>query len=126
MESMDVFRERRFCQRLIGEQKMTKPAPSAEPEWRLNLEEELCFAVYGASLALNKIYVELLGPLNLTYPQYLTMLVLCERDGQTVNELGTAAVSRSIRYPPVKTSRSASRCFPHFAGRPSTPHSTWD
>lgn len=67
---------------------MTKPAPSAEAEWRLNLEDELCFAVYGASLALNKIYLELLGPLNLTYPQYLTMVVLWERDGQTVNELG--------------------------------------
>lgn len=105
---------------------MTKPVPSAEAKWRLNLEDELCFAVYGASLELNKIYVELLGPLNLTYPQYLTMLVLCERDGQTVNELSTAAVSRSIRYPPVKTSRSASRCFPHFAGRPSTANSTWD
>ena len=39
-------------------------------------------------LGLNKIYRRLLKPLELTYPQYLVMLVLWERDDRAVHELG--------------------------------------
>lgn len=39
-------------------------------------------------LGLNKIYRRLLKPLELTYPQYLVMLVLWERDDHTVQALG--------------------------------------
>lgn len=52
------------------------------------LDEQLCFALYSTSLALNKVYRRLLAPLGLTYPQYLAMLVLWERDGLTVSEIG--------------------------------------
>ncbi|WJV53431.1 MarR family transcriptional regulator [Prodigiosinella aquatilis] len=52
------------------------------------LDGQLCFALYSANLAMNKIYRRLLSALNLTYPQYLVMLVLWERDGITVSELG--------------------------------------
>src|ERR1700704_4187165 len=54
----------------------------------LKLDRQLCFALYSASLAMTKMYKPLLDPLNLTYPQYLAMLVLWERDGLTVSELG--------------------------------------
>ena len=54
----------------------------------LKLDNQLCFALYSANLALNKLYRQLLAPLNLTYPQYLVMLVLWEQDGVTVSELG--------------------------------------
>lgn len=37
---------------------------------------------------MNKVYRALLTPLRLTYPQYLVMLVLWERDGLTVSEIG--------------------------------------
>ena len=52
------------------------------------LDEQLCFALYSTGLALNKVYRKLLGPLGLTYPQYLVMLVLWERDEVTVSEIG--------------------------------------
>ena len=56
-------------------------------DW-LQLDKQLCFALYSASLAMNKVYKPLLEPLGLTYPQYLVLMVLWERDGLAVNELG--------------------------------------
>lgn len=56
-------------------------------DW-LQLDKQLCFALYSASLAMNKVYKPLLDPLGLTYPQYLALMVLWERDGLAVNELG--------------------------------------
>lgn len=54
----------------------------------LLLDNQLCFALYSASLAMTKLYKPLLETLGLTYPQYLAMLVLWERDGLMVSELG--------------------------------------
>lgn len=52
------------------------------------LEQQLCFAVYQVGHAFNRAYRPILAELGLTYPQYLVMLVLWERDGLTVKELG--------------------------------------
>lgn len=54
----------------------------------LQLDNQLCFALYSTSLAMTKLYKPLLEELDLTYPQYLAMLVLWERDGLMVSELG--------------------------------------
>ena len=54
----------------------------------LLLDNQLCFAMYSTSLAMTKLYKPLLEELGLTYPQYLVMLVLWERDGLMVSELG--------------------------------------
>jgi DNA-binding MarR family transcriptional regulator len=54
----------------------------------LLLDNQLCFAVYSASLAMTKLYKPLLKKLGLTYPQYLVMLVLWEQDGISVSDLG--------------------------------------
>ena len=54
----------------------------------LRLDEFLCFEVYLANHAFNRVYQPLLEKLKLTYPQYLVMVLLWERDGQTVGELG--------------------------------------
>ena len=54
----------------------------------LKLDNQLCFALYSASLAMTKVYKPLLDELGLTYPQYLAMLVLWERDGLMVSKLG--------------------------------------
>lgn len=54
----------------------------------LHLDQQLCFALYATSLAMTKLYKPLLAPLGLTYPQYLVMLVLWERDDRAVHELG--------------------------------------
>ena len=58
------------------------------PEQALLLDNQLCFALYSASLAMTKLYKPLLDALGLTYPQYLAMLVLWEKDGLMVSELG--------------------------------------
>ena len=65
------------------------PSTTADPrgEW-LQLDRQLCFALYSSSLAMTKIYKPLLAPLGLTYPQYLVMLVLWEIDGLSVSQLG--------------------------------------
>lgn len=52
------------------------------------LEEQICFAVYSTAHAFNRLYRPFLAGLGLTYPQYLVMLVLWERDGQTVKAIG--------------------------------------
>jgi DNA-binding MarR family transcriptional regulator len=54
----------------------------------LLLDEQLCFALYAAQRRMTATYRPLLEALDLTYPQYLVMLVLWERDGITVRELG--------------------------------------
>ncbi|MES2423253.1 MAG: MarR family transcriptional regulator [Pseudomonadota bacterium] len=64
------------------------PTATMTPEEALLLDNQLCFALYSSSLAMTKLYKPLLEPLGLTYPQYLVMLVLWERDGLGVSELG--------------------------------------
>lgn len=54
----------------------------------LLLDSQLCFALYSTSLAMNKVYRKLLRGLDLTYPQYLVMLVLWEGDEITVTDIG--------------------------------------
>jgi DNA-binding MarR family transcriptional regulator len=61
---------------------------SATTTAMLQLDNQLCFALYSTSLAMTKLYKPLLAELGLTYPQYLAMLVLWERDGLMVSELG--------------------------------------
>lgn len=53
----------------------------------LRLDKQLCFALHAASRVMTKTYREKLAKLHLTYPQYLVLLVLWERDGQTLNEI---------------------------------------
>ncbi|BCT33553.1 MarR family winged helix-turn-helix transcriptional regulator [Pseudomonas protegens] len=48
---------------------------------------QLCFALYSASLKMTKVYKPLLQGLGLTYPQYLAMIVLWEQDGITVGDI---------------------------------------
>src|SRR3989338_8092204 len=57
-------------------------------EQALLLDNQLCFALYSASLAMTKLYKPLLDELGLTYPQYLALLVLWEQDSLMVSELG--------------------------------------
>jgi DNA-binding MarR family transcriptional regulator len=62
--------------------------PTFATDELLRLDNQLCFAVYSTSLALTRVYKPLLDKLDLTYPQYLVMLALWERDGPTVSQLG--------------------------------------
>jgi DNA-binding MarR family transcriptional regulator len=60
----------------------------AESDASLLLDNQVCFALYSASLAMTRLYKPLLADLGLTYPQYLVMLVLWEGDALMVSELG--------------------------------------
>ncbi|WP_351231415.1 MarR family transcriptional regulator [Streptomyces sp. NPDC002133] len=53
------------------------------------LEDQLCFALYAAQRALTNRYRPLLDEFNLTYPQYLVMLVLWEHGALPIKTLGT-------------------------------------
>ena len=59
-----------------------------KPASSLLLGEQLCFALYSTMAAMNKVYHKLLRELGVTYPQYLVLLVLWERDGLMVSEIG--------------------------------------
>jgi DNA-binding MarR family transcriptional regulator len=54
----------------------------------LKLDNQICFAIYSAAHAFNRVYKPLLDQLGLTYPQYLVMLVLWERDGVPLKDIG--------------------------------------
>jgi MarR family transcriptional regulator, organic hydroperoxide resistance regulator len=54
----------------------------------MTLKKQLCFAVYETAGEFNKLYTSVLQPFGLTYPQYLVLLALWEKDGVTLKELG--------------------------------------
>lgn len=67
-----------------------KPASSDRPVEALRLDNQLCFALYGAANRMTRLYRPMLDAMGLTYPQYLAMLVLWENSPQTVGALGDA------------------------------------
>ena len=67
----------------------------------LKLENQLCFPLYAASKEVIKRYVPLLEKLDLTYTQYLSMLVLWEKDGISVKEMGEKLLLDSGTMTPV-------------------------
>ena len=54
----------------------------------LRLDNQLCFPLYAASRRIISAYTPFLKPLGLTYTQYIVFLVLWEKDGITVGEIG--------------------------------------
>jgi DNA-binding MarR family transcriptional regulator len=67
----------------------------------LDLEQQVCFALYSASRSLTALYRPLLESLGLTYPQYLVMLVLWERSEVSVKQLGDALMLDSGTLSPL-------------------------
>lgn len=53
-----------------------------------HLEKHLCCSIYELSRAIQRMYKPSLNELNLTYPQYLVLVVLYDHDNITVSELG--------------------------------------
>ncbi|ENX42538.1 MarR family winged helix-turn-helix transcriptional regulator [Acinetobacter sp. NIPH 2100] len=68
---------------------------------QLLLDNQLCFLIYSTNLALNQVYRQLLVPLGLTYPQYLVMLVLWEKDQLTVSDIGERLFLESSTLTPL-------------------------
>ena len=70
-------------------------------EERLQLDNQLCFALYSASLAMTKSYKPLLDALELTYPQYLVMLILWQQDGIALKDIAQKLFTESGALTPV-------------------------
>lgn len=76
---------------------MPKPNPP------LPLDEQLCYAIYSAGMAVQRLYKPLLDGLGLTYPQYLVLNVLWREDSQTVGRIAdTLALESSTLTPLLK------------------------
>lgn len=67
----------------------------------LHIDQQLCFALYSTSLAMTKAYKPLLEAVQLTYPQYLMMLVLWESDSLSLKELAQRMYQDSGALVPV-------------------------
>ena len=65
------------------------------------LDLKLCFDVYATNLAFARVYAPLLEPHGLTYPQYLVLTLLWERDGRGVGEVGDVLDLKSSTLTPV-------------------------
>ncbi|MDD7910171.1 MarR family transcriptional regulator [Pseudovibrio exalbescens] len=68
---------------------------------RLALDSHLCFAIYKANHAFNRFYKPLMKELGITYPQYITLLALLEKDGQRVSDLGETLFLESNTLTPL-------------------------
>ncbi|TFW72277.1 MarR family transcriptional regulator [Methylotenera oryzisoli] len=79
----------------------TAPDKSLSATKVSNVDLQLCFALYSASLSMTKTYKPLLSKLKLTYPQYLVLLVLWEKDGMTVNSISERLFSDSGTLTPL-------------------------
>ena len=54
---------------------------------QLKLDNQLCFRLYTAARLTMQAYYPYFEPLGITYPQYLVLLVLWEKDHQPVNDI---------------------------------------
>ena len=55
----------------------------------MKLNNQLCIPLYAAARNVTSLYTPWLKPLGLTYTQYITLLVLWEKDGVSVSEIGS-------------------------------------
>src|SRR5260370_29410146 len=87
----------------------------------LMLGDQICFAVYSAAHAFNRFYKPLLQRLGLTYPQYLVMLTLWERDGVPLKDIGERLVLDSGTLTPLFKRLGAAPLIPRTRGHPDVP-----
>ena len=68
---------------------------------KLYLENQMCFPLYAASRLTTKIYTPYLNELDITYPQYLVMMVLWQHPEQSVNDIGHKLLLESNTLTPL-------------------------
>lgn len=82
--------------------RMEEAAPNpTERTGGKGLAEHLCFAIYSAHHAFNRVYKPALDALGLTYPQYLALVLLWDEDDQTVGGLGDKLFLQSNTLTPL-------------------------
>lgn len=75
--------------------------PSKKPNNPLPLDDQLCYAIYSAGMAIQRAYKPLLDGLGLTYPQYLVLNVLWRQDGRTVGSIAERLALKSSTLTPL-------------------------
>nr|WP_028611624.1 MarR family transcriptional regulator [Paenibacillus harenae] len=79
-----------------------------DPKNLLKLEEHICFSLYACSRAIFRMYRPLLDELEITYPQYLVLLVLWDRRECSIKELSeTLSLDSGTLTPMLKRMESA-------------------
>ena len=68
---------------------------------QLKLENQLCFPFYAVSRLIIRAYQEDLDRLGITYPQYLVLMVLWEKDGISVNEIAEKLILNTNTVTPL-------------------------
>lgn len=68
---------------------------------QLKLENQLCFPVYAASRLITREYQPYLDALEITYPQYLVLMILWESDGQPVNDIAKKLILNTNTITPL-------------------------
>ena len=68
---------------------------------QLKLENQLCFPFYAVSRLIIRAYQEDLERLGITYPQYLVLMVLWEKDGISVNEIAEKLILNTNTVTPL-------------------------
>lgn len=80
---------------------MATSKPTAPTMLPLPLDDQLCFGVYSAGIAIQRIYKPLLDELGLTYPQYLVLNVLWDQDRRTVGAIAERLALESSTLTPL-------------------------
>lgn len=70
---------------------------------KVPLENKLCFSLYAASIAINRLYKPMLDDMGITYPQYLILTAVGEGEEMTVGAIASRlSLDSSTITPPVK------------------------
>jgi MarR family transcriptional regulator, organic hydroperoxide resistance regulator len=77
------------------------PMPAKKPNNPLPLDDQLCYAIYSAGMAIQRVYKPLLDDLGLTYPQYLVLNVLWREDKLTVGSIAERLALESSTLTPL-------------------------
>lgn len=77
-----------------------------KPNNPVPLDDQVCYAIYSAGLAIQRVYKPLLDRLGLTYPQYLVLNVLWREDKQTVGSIADRLALESSTLTPAQAARS--------------------
>lgn len=73
----------------------------SDPADALRLDLFLCFSLYSATHAMQRVYAPMLADLGITYPQYLALVALWQQDDQTVGALGEHLMLESSTLTPM-------------------------
>jgi DNA-binding MarR family transcriptional regulator len=91
--SIIIYRDIRYCD---IDFRSIAVSPDA-----ITLDHQLCFALYGASMAIGRAYKPLLDALEITYPQYLVLSTLWERGAQSVGGIADRLALESSTVTPL-------------------------